>query len=736
MAALASRNEVPEHVGRVAVLLPRQLWGRFDCLDYLVASPVREGSYVQIPFGKTHVSGVVWGPAQGGVPDEKMRAIEGVSDLPPMPPALRQLVAWVSAYTLAPLGSVLRMALPVPAALVPASSMRAWAMVEKLPESVRMTPARNRVLAALAGKEGAFSIQDIAATAGVGTGSVRTMIKAGMLVEGKASMLEAPLSNPDPKQGPALSDAQRQAAGGLEAAVVANDSRPRLLDGVTGAGKTEVYFEAIAAAITTGKQALVLLPEIALGSQWVRRFEDRFGVPPGRWHSGVSASERRTTWRGIATGRVPVVVGARSSLFLPFPDLGVIVVDEEHDTSFKQETGVVYNARDMAVVRAMKEKCAVVLASATPSLESHVNACEERYRRLVLPARFGGAEVPNVQAIDLRKNPPPRGAWLSSMLVEEAKTTLDRGEQVLFFLNRRGYAPLTLCRKCGWRFSCPNCSAWLVDHRRPGGLLCHHCGHGTSAPSFCPSCDTTGTLTACGPGVERISEEVEKTFPEIKPAVMTSDTMTDPRDVHRVVEGMESGAIKVLIGTQMAAKGHHFPNLTLVGVVDADLGLSSGDLRAGERTYQLLTQVTGRAGRAERKGRVFLQTWNPSHPVMKAFLAHDRDLFLEEEAKGRRAAGMPPFGRLVALIISGKKLDRVESAARLLSRAAPQRDDVEVLGPAPAPLSRIRGDYRYRLLVRAGRDQRLQKYVRSWLEGVDLPSDVRVKVDVDPYSFL
>lgn len=724
----------PVHEGRVAVLVRRPFSRLYD---YRADAPVPEGAYVRVPFGAGTAVGVVWGPGEGKVGGDRLKALEAVSDLPPMRPAFRGFLAWLSGYALAPLGSVLRMALPVPGALLPGKGRTAFAPAPEVPEGARLTPARERVLAALGEAGAPLEARAAAAAAGVSPGTVRAMAEAGLLVEERVPEGEGGPPPPDPaRAGPGLSGAQAEAARAAVRAVEARDPRPALLDGVTGSGKTEVYFEAVAAALAAGRQALVLLPEIALGPQWLARFEARFGAPPGRWHSGVPEGERRATWRGVAAGRVPVVVGARSALFLPFPDLGLVVVDEEHDASYKQEEGVVYSARDMAVVRAAKEGCAVVLASATPSLESHVNAGEGRYRRLVLPARYGGAEFPEVRAVDLREDPPKRGAWLSPPLVEEARAALGRDEQVLLFLNRRGYAPVTVCRNCGWHFGCSACSAWLVDHRLRGRLLCHHCGHQTEHPDACPSCGAAESLVPCGPGVERVAEEARTVFPGVEPTIMTSDTVTGPADVGRIVEGMEQGAIRVLIGTQMAAKGHHFPDLTLVGVVDADLGLGGADLRAGERTFQLLTQVAGRAGRAERPGRVLLQTWDAGHPVMAAFLARDRDAFLRTEAESRREGGMPPFGRLVALVLSGRDPDKVEGAARAVARAAPREEGVEVLGPAPAPLARVRERYRFRLLVRSGRDRLLQPYVRAWLAGVRVPYAVKVKVDVDPYSFL
>jgi primosomal protein N' (replication factor Y) len=545
-----------------------------------------------------------------------------------------------------------------------------------------------------------------------------------------------PFEPPDWRRpGPSLEPAQAEAAAKLKATVREGGFSVTLIDGVTGAGKTEVYFEAIAAALGAGRQALVLLPEIALSPQWLQRFEQRFAVRPAVWHSDVPSAERRLAWRAVAEGKARLVVGARSALFLPYPELGLVVVDEEHESAFKQEDGVVYQARDMAVVRAHLGGFPIVLVSATPSLETVQNVAAGRYRALHLPDRHGGALLPKIEAIDLRRDRPARQSWLSGALRTALAETFAAGEQALLFLNRRGYAPLTLCRNCGHRLQCPNCSAWLVEHRFRGKLQCHHCGHQIAVPAACPACAAEASFAACGPGVERLAEEVRALFPEARTALMTSDTVTGPLAAEAIVEAVATHAIDLLIGTQIVAKGHHFPMLTLVGVVDADLGLAGGDLRAAERTYQLLHQVAGRAGRADRPGRVLLQTYDPAHPVMQALVAGDRDRFLAEEAADRKRAGMPPFGRLAALILSGSDVDAVDRLGAELARTAPVVEGVEVLGPAPAPMALLRGRHRRRFLVKCRRDQAPQPLIRDWLQPVKLRGDLRLQIDIDPYSF-
>jgi primosomal protein N' (replication factor Y) len=544
--------------------------------------------------------------------------------------------------------------------------------------------------------------------------------------------------HPDPDhEAPALSAQQEEAAAILRAAVGKGGFSPILLDGVTGAGKTEVMFEAMAECFRHGRQALFLLPEIALTSQFLERFERRFGAPPAPWHSRLAPSRRGRIWRGVAAGRTRAVIGARSALFLPFAELGLIIVDEEHEAAYKQESQFIYHGRDMAVARAMLGSIPVILSSATPSIESHVNAISGRYRHVRLTKRFAGASLPAIEAIDLRTDPPERGRWLSPKLAREMAEALERGEQSLLFLNRRGYAPLTLCRNCGHRLECPNCTAWLVEHRRANRLVCHHCGHETPRPRHCPECGEEDSLTACGPGVERVAEEVAEIFPTARVALLSSDMAGEVEELRALLEKIKRREIDIIIGTQLVAKGHHFPGLALVGVVDGDLGLAHGDPRAGERSWQLLQQVTGRAGRADIAGRGYIQTHMPEHPVMQALVSGDRERFLREEAKMRERGGLPPFGRLAALIVSSKSAERAFEHARNLARLAPPSGLVRILGPAEAPIFVIRGRARYRLLLKAERRADMQAYVREWLARCpQAAGDVKLTIDIDPHSFM
>ena len=714
---------------RVAVLLPYPFAGPFDYLaaPALALSP---GDIVLVPLGRRQEAGVVWdaGP-DAAVPAAKLKPVTARLDAPPMTEALRRLIDWVAAYTLAAPGEVLAMALRVNALspVAPAMGWRAGTAAAK------PTPARMRVLTVLG--DAAMTGGELARAAGVSSGVLRAMAEAGLLVAAPVPSASAEMPDPAHK-GAELSIPQQMAADQLVAAVRAKTFAVTLLDGVTGSGKTEVYLEAVAECLRQGRQALILLPEIALSAQFLSRFAGRFGAPPAQWHSDLASRTRRQNWRAVAEGRAPVVVGARSALFLPFPDLGLIVVDEEHETAFKQEDGVVYHARDMAVVRARLSGAPCVLVSATPSLESLANVQAGRYAHLQLAQRHGGAKLPDVRAIDLREAPPARGQFLSPVLIEAVRETFAAGEQAMFFLNRRGYAPLTLCRACGHRLSCPNCTAWLVEHRARRELACHHCGHAEPIPAACPVCRAEATLAPIGPGVERITEEARALFPEARLLVMASDTLPGPASAAEAARAIEAREIDLIIGTQIVAKGWHFPHLTLVGVVDADLGLGGGDLRAAERTVQLLHQVAGRAGRAAAPGRVLLQSFSPEHPVMQALVAGDLAEFYARESELRRPGSWPPYGRLAALIVSADSAEAADIAARDLGRAAPHLEGVVVMGPAPAPLAILRGRHRRRLLLKARRDISVQPILRDWLARVRVGRHVRVDVDIDPVSFL
>lgn len=706
-------------------------------LDYRVPEgmAIEFGSIVVAPLGPRQVLGIVWEAERLGgqeVPESKLRPLLEVMPAPPLPERLRRLIEWTAEYYCAPLSAVARMALGSMSALRGGGTTTEYRLTGQ--EPARLTPQRAAALDALQGEQA--SIRELAELASVSEGVLRGMVGGGIL-EAVTVDLDRPYPPARPEHAaPDLSDDQQAAADVFTQAVREEKFAPFLLDGVTGSGKTECYFEGVAEALNRGRQVLVLLPEIALTENFLRRFEHRFGVPPILWHSSLKSSERRRAWRAIASGTAQVVVGARSALFLPYASLGLIVVDEAHEISFKQDDGVRYNARDVAVMRAKFERIPVVLASATPALESMQLADAGVYRKIELASRFGGATLPDIQIVDLRQEIPERGRWLAPRLVEAMKDRLAKGEQSLLFLNRRGYAPLTLCRHCGFRFQCPNCTAWLVEHRFSKRLACHHCGHEVPVPDACPECSTGDCLVACGPGVERIADEVAEILPEARTALVTSDTMNTPQAIGEFVAMAEGRAIDIIIGTQLVTKGYHFPELTLVGVVDADLGLEGGDLRAAERTYQQVAQVAGRAGRGEKPGEVLIQTRHPEASVIQALANGDRDAFYAAETEARRDANAPPFGRWAAIIVSSEDQAEALSAARAIGGTAPNLPDMLVLGPAPAPLSLLRGRHRFRLLINARRSAELQKTLREWLDPLEFPRGVRVHIDIDPYSFV
>ena len=706
-------------------------------LDYKVPEgmDVGPGSVVECPLGPRTVIGIVWEAerlAGTEVPAEKLRPLRGVLPVPPLSAALRRLIEWTADYYVASLASVARMALSSGGALKGPATMTEYRLTGGMPE--RMTPQREAALGALEGEQA--TIRELAGIAGVSEGVLRGLVNHGAL-----EPVEVDCDRPYPPARPdfveiALSAQQREAADIFSSAVRKAEFAPFLLDGVTGSGKTETYFEPVAQALRMGRQVLVLLPEIALTENFLHRFEERFGAPPVLWHSSLKSTERRRAYRAVSEGSAQVVVGARSALFLPFARLGLIVVDEAHETSFKQEEGVRYNARDVAVMRGHFEQVPVVLASATPALESLQMAESGIYAKIDLPSRYGGAQMPTIETIDLTEEKPPQGMWLAQRLVDGIEARLERGEQSLLFLNRRGYAPLTLCRNCGFRYQCPNCSAWLVEHRFTSRLACHHCGHEAPAPKSCTECGEPDCLVACGPGVERIADEVAERLPQARVFVATSDTLNSPGRAAEFIAAVEAREVDVIVGTQLVTKGFHFPELTLVGVVDADLGLEGGDLRAGERTYQQVAQVAGRAGRGSKPGEVLLQTRHPDAPVIAALAAGARDAFYSAETEMRREAGAPPFGRWASIIISSEDDAEAREAANRIGAFRPDVAECMILGPAPAPMALLRGRYRYRFLINARRSVQLQQVIRRWLAAIDHPPGVRVAVDIDPYSFV
>jgi primosomal protein N' (replication factor Y) len=696
-----------------------------------------DGDFVEVPLGPRRVLGVVWGPGDGRWDPAKVRPVGRVLEARPMRAELRAFLARAAEYTLTPLPAMLRLATRTPGLGDPPSTRRVYRLAGAVPN--QLTEARHRVVEALREFRGLpVTLGELVEAASCGASVVKGLVKLGVVAEE-----DAPRDTPYPRleagRGVRLAGDQVVAGDALVASVALGGYSATLLKGVTGSGKTEVYLEAVAECLRSGRQALVLLPEIALTAEFLTRVEARFGARPAEWHSGVTMTERRRLWRMVSEGEAGLVVGARSALFLPFRDLGLVVVDEEHDTSYKQEDGVLYNARDMAVLRAAIVGCPVVLASATPSLESWANVEAGKYRRLDLGSRFGAAELPEMRAIDMRAEKLPGDRWISPTLAAKVDAVVARGEQALLFLNRRGFAPVTLCRACGHQVGCDQCDARMVEHRFQKRLVCHQCGATKPVPLACPSCGVEGRMAAVGPGVERLAEEVAARFPTARLSVLSSDLFGSARALKEKIAEISGGGADIIIGTQIVAKGHNFPLLTLVGVIDADLGLQGSDLRAAEKTFQLMRQVAGRAGRtAERKGEAWLQTHQPEHPVIRAILGGDEEAFWAAEAAERRASGVPPYGRMAGIILSSTNVAEVfDFGAELARRDGPlRRIGAEVWGPAPAPIARVRGRYRVRLLVKAEKGVPLQAALAEWLAGVKLPRDVRLAVDIDPQSFL
>ncbi|WP_271974739.1 primosomal protein N' [Falsirhodobacter sp. 20TX0035] len=707
-------------------------------LDYKApAGGCTAGDLVEVPLGPRRVLGCVWGKGEGNFDIHRVRPVTRVLDAAPLRDEMRTFLQRAADYTLTPLPQMLRLATRAPDLGAGPATRRVLRATGR--EPARETEARLRVMDALDTFGGAWvTAGELAAEAGVSTAVIKGLVKAGVLAEE-----DAPRDLPYPRLNPNLpskdlSDGQAEAAAALAAAVATGDYGTTLLKGVTGSGKTEVYLEAVAECLRQGRQALVLLPEIALTAGFLDRVEARFGAKPAEWHSGVTSTERRRLWRMIGVGEAQLVVGARSALFLPFRELGLIVVDEEHDTSYKQEEGVLYNARDMAVLRASICGAQVVLASATPALETWVNADSGKYRRLDLTARFGAAELPEMRAIDMRAEKLASNRWISETLARQVEARIAAGEQALLFLNRRGYAPVTICRACGHQVGCTECDARMVEHRFLKRLVCHQCGATRPVPEACPACSVEGKMAAVGPGVERLAEEVAERFPGARVSVLSSDLFGTARALKEAIETIAAGGADIIIGTQIVAKGHNFPLLTLVGVIDADLGLQGSDLRAAERTFQLMRQVAGRAGRADKPGVALLQTHQPEHPVIRAILTGNEEDFWRAEAAERRMAGAPPYGRMAGIVLSHPDVAVVfDFAGELARRDGPLRAiGAQIYGPAPAPIARVRGRHRVRLLVKAERGTPFQAALAEWAGQLKLPANLRLAIDIDPQSFL
>ena len=723
------------HEGDLVGVLTTQPLDRL--LDYTAPEGgCHPGAFVEVPLGPRKVLGVVWGPGKGDYDRTKIRAVIRVLDVAPMRDEMREFLGRAADYTLTPMPAMLRLGTRAPGLGDPQSMRKVYRLGGKDPD--RMTGAREKVLGVLRDYGGlSFTLRELAEMAGVGTSVVKGLVKQGAVSEEEAPR-DAPYPRLDPDNGgKELSPDQAAGAATLRTALRSDVYGTTLLKGVTGSGKTEVYLEAVAECLRMGRQALVLLPEIGLSGEFIARVEARFGMKPAEWHSGVTMTERRRCWRMVGQGEAQLVVGARSALFLPYQNLGLIVVDEEHDTSYKQEDGVLYNARDMAVLRAAINGAQVVLASATPSLESWANVEAGKYAKPELTSRFGAAVMPKMAAIDMRVEDVPGSKWVSPTLRAAIQSRLEKGEQSLVFLNRRGYAPITLCRACGHQIGCDQCDARMVEHRFLKRLMCHQCGETKPVPTLCPACGAEDRLSAVGPGVERMGEEIADLFPEARIAVLSSDLYGSARAMKTHIEEIAQGGADIIIGTQLVAKGHNFPLLTLVGVIDADLGLQGSDLRAAERTFQLMRQVAGRAGRGDTPGEALLQTYQPEHAVIRAILAGDEEAFWSAEAAERKVAGVPPYGRMAGIILSSPNVQEVfDLGAEMARMDAPLREiGAQVFGPAPAPIARVRGRHRVRLLVKAEKTSAMQQALAKWVGQFRLSANLRMTIDIDPQSF-
>lgn len=719
------------------VLLPLPFDEPFD---YEFDGDLPIGSLVRVPWGKQEIVGVVWSKKQSSdCSPNKLKSIIKKYDFLPLNKEIIELVKFVSQYNMAPLGMVLKMVISVKQAFDDEPIEVFYELTGKTLAEAKLknSDARWHVIDLL--KHGAYTKAEICRGAGCSAGVVEALNKAGVIV-GRQEIKKKQYNEPEPDFVRVKLTDEQQAAAENIVAKVGNGFSVTLIDGVTGSGKTEVYFEAAAEALKQHRQVLILVPEISLTAQWLARFEQRFGVKPACWHSGLGTRERTDNWIAAVEGRARVIVGARSALFLPYPDLGLIVIDESHDHSFKQEDFVNYQCRDMAVVRAKLGHFPLVLSTATPDLETVVNVENGKYDCVKLTKRFAGASLPKIKIVDLKKDKPQKGewgpSWLAPKLVDALKDNLEKGEQSMLFLNRRGYAPLLICRDCGYRLQCPHCTAWLAEHRTSNKLICHRCGYMTDRPKVCPDCHSETGLTACGPGVERIAEEVSKRFPEARLRVLSSDTTSSVAELSKVFAEMERGELDIMVGTQILAKGHHFPELTLVGIVDADLGLMGSDLRASEQTFQLLSQVAGRAGRGGKSGEVIVQTLYPENAVLQALVDNDRNRFMELEKQTRKMLKMPPYGKLAAIIVSSEKAHLAEKIAVALGKTAPNTEYITTLGPAPAPVFMLRNKFRFRLLLKTVRNVNIQEVLKLWMQKVNVPNQVSIEIDIDPYSFM
>ena len=637
---------------------------------------VELGDFVLVPFKDKIVTGCIWenkSKLKKQLPKKKIRNIEKKLNFSPLNKQNRDFIDWVSNYTMNNLGSTLKLCL-----------------------------------------------------------SIKQIFKKKKIEKIKEQFLNLPSNKP------LLTKEQSNAKKYIFQKIDNKKFSTVVIDGVAGSGKTEVYFEAINKCLMEKKQVLVLLPEISMTTQWFDRFKKKFKTNPLLWHSDIKGSEKIKIWKSILEDNVNIVVGARSSLFLPFKNLGLIIIDEEHDQSFKQEEGIIYNARDMAVVRAKISNIPIILCSATLSIETKLNVLERKYDVVKLKQAYGEAGLPEVKIIDLGKNPPEKGMWLTDEVHRELKKTIEFGNQALFFLNRRGFAPYVFCNSCYKKILCPNCDVGLVFHKKIDNLICHHCGYKSlleNNKKICKESEKKCDLFLYGPGVEKIYEEIKNKNKNLNIEILTSDVMQKKGKGETILRKFEREEINVIIGTQILAKGHHFPKLTLVVIVDADFGFIGGDLRAAEKTFQLLTQVSGRSGRSRLSGKVLIQSTMADNPILKKIKRFDLNGFFLEELNIRKESGLPPFKKLCSLMLISKNEKKLNDFCRKMKVNIEPSNEFEVLGPAPPFISYIRGKYRKRFIIRCSRNKNIQQFVSIWLKKLQIPFDLKIAVDIDPYNF-
>jgi len=714
----------------LSVLLPINIDRPFT---YSSEEKLDIGTIVKVSFGKRELYGVVWEADKiEKKPDNiKIKSIievvgEGKDYI--LPKDMVYFIKWISDYYLMPLGLVLKASLKQQ--FFQKKSRASYVLKINPKHQAKITEKQKIVLEEFKQNK-IIDKRSLITKTGISNSIISRMIKNEILIEEEAHENITKI-NLDTKIE--LNSDQLKASRALVKSTKNNEVV--LLDGITGSGKTEVYLSAVNEILHQGDQVLILLPEITLTHDFVHNLKKRYKYQIAEWNSSLTENQRRNIWFGVLNKEIKLIIGARSSLFLPFKKLGLIIVDEEHDQSYKQEDGIIYNARDMAILKSKQLNIACILSTATPSVESYDNVLQNKFQRTSLKNRFHGTQLPSIKFIDMRKADKIKESFLPVEIVEDIKANYERGEQSLLFLNRRGYSPLSICSKCGVRVDCPNCDTWLVLHKNNSQYICHKCGHTEDTNKECKSCHSQNTIVPSGRGIERVDEEIARIFPEIKRMIFSSDYLNNPTDILSALEKIKNNEIGLIIGTQLVSKGYNFPNLTYVGVLDGDFGLELSDIRSAERTYQILNQVAGRAGRMKEDSVVKILTHMPEHPIIQSITNNQKEDFYNTELAIRKSAGMPPFSRLASIIISSSDKVLLLDYVRRLDKLKNTPKNIDVFGPIEAPLSKLRKKYRMRFLIRSPKNSHIQFYIERWLKTLKINPKIRVVVDVDPYNFL